>query len=91
MTFEREPYLSEVEKANQTCEHWRKSNLDEGNLAGAHVALEVVDGDLSVMLQVTLLAQDVMDAGHYFVPLIVVSMPANIKNQLHFHLSGSMV
>lgn len=33
------------------------------------------------MLQVTLLAEHVMDAGHDFVPLVVVSIPAeNIQN-----------
>lgn len=52
-------------------------HLDEGDLAGADVAFEVADGDLSVMLQVALLTEDVVDAGHYFVPLIVVSVPGN--------------
>lgn len=57
-------------------------HLDEGNLAGAVVVLEVADGDLSIMLQVTLLTEHVVDAGHDFVPLIVVPIPAqNTKNQ----------
>lgn len=55
-------------------------HLDEGNLAGADVAVEVTDGDLSVMLQIALLTEDVVDTGHYFVPLIVVTIPGqNIK------------
>lgn len=32
-----------------------------------------------------------MDAGHYFVPLIVVSIPADIKNQPNVHPSGSKI
>lgn len=51
-------------------------HLDEGYLAGADVALEVADGDLAVMLQVALLTEDVVDAGHDLVPLIVVPVPA---------------
>lgn len=53
------------------------SHLDEGDLAGADVAVEVADGDLSVVLQPALLTQDVVDAGHHFVPFIVVSIPGN--------------
>ena len=57
-------------------------HLDEGDLAGADVVLEVADGDLSVMLQVALLTEDVMDAGHHFVPLVVVSVPGQ-NNKIH--------
>lgn len=57
-------------------------HLDEGDLAGAGVALEVADGDLSVMLQVALLTEDVMDAGHHFVPLVVVAVPGQ-NNKIH--------
>lgn len=56
------------------------THLDEGNFAGADVAFEVSDGDLSVMLQIALLAEDVVDAGHYFVPLIVISIPEQNTN-----------
>lgn len=58
----------------------RSLHLDEGNLAGADAAFEVADGDLSVVLQVALLTEDVMDAGHDFVPLIVVSVPGQNTN-----------
>lgn len=50
-------------------------HLDKGDLAGADVAFEVSDGDLAVMLQIALLTEDIMNAGHDFVPLIVVSIP----------------
>lgn len=50
-------------------------HLNKGNLAGADVAFQVADGDFSVMLQIALLTEDVMDAGHHFVPLVVVSIP----------------
>lgn len=50
-------------------------HLDKSNLACADVTFEVFDDDLSVMLQISLLAEDVMDASHYFVPLIVVTIP----------------
>lgn len=72
--------MSDMLKTKQRWNLRWTPHLDEGNLAGAHVALEVVDGDLSIMLQVSLLAQDVMDAGHYFVPLIVVPIPADVRN-----------
>ncbi len=55
-------------------------HLDKGDLAGADVALQVADGDLAVMLQIALLTEDVMDAGHHFVPLIVISIPAQSTN-----------
>lgn len=51
-------------------------HLDEGNLAGAGIALQVADGDLAVVFQVALLAEDIMDTGHHFVPLVVISKPA---------------
>lgn len=54
----------------------RMIHLDEGNLAGAGIALQVADGDLAVVFQVALLAEDIMDAGHHFVPLVVFSKPA---------------
>lgn len=54
-------------------------HLDEGDPAGAGAALQVADGDLAVVFQVPLLTQDVMDAGHHFVPLIVISKPAEEK------------
>ena len=69
------------------------THLDEGDLAGADVALEVADGDLPVMLQVTLLTEDIMDAGHHLVPLIVVVVPGQKnpnrqKNPLKFGQLG---
>lgn len=48
------------------------SHLDEGDLAGADVTLGVSDGHLSVVLQPPLLTQDIVDAGHRLVPLIVI-------------------
>lgn len=50
-------------------------HLDKSNLACADVTFEVFDDDLSIMLQIALLAEDVMDASRYFVPLIVVTIP----------------
>lgn len=50
-------------------------HLDKSNLACADVTFEVFDDDLSVMLQIALLAKDVMDASRYFVPLIVFTIP----------------
>lgn len=55
-------------------------HLDKGDFAGADVICKILDGDLSVMLQVALLTKDVMDAGHYFVPLVVVTVPAKNIN-----------
>lgn len=46
--------------------------LDEGDLAGAHVAVLVGDDVLSVVLQRPVLSQDVVDARHHLVPFIVV-------------------
>lgn len=57
-------------------------HLDEGDPAGAGVALQVADGDLAVMFQVSLLTEDVMDAGHHFVPLVVISKPAEKKKEI---------
>ena len=48
------------------------AHLDKGDLAGACRAFEVADGDLSIVLEVTLLAQHVVDASNHFVPLIMV-------------------
>lgn len=56
-------------------------HLDEGDPAGAGAALQVADGDLAVVFQVSLLTQDVMDAGHHFVPLVVISKPAEKKKR----------
>lgn len=56
-------------------------HLDEGDPAGAGVALQVADGDLAVMFQVSLLTEDVMDAGHHFVPLVVIAKPAEKKKK----------
>lgn len=54
------------------------AGLNEGDLTGARVAVEVTDDDLPIVLQVALLAQDIMDAGHHFVPLIVVPKPKRV-------------
>ena len=51
-------------------------HLDKGDLAGAVVALVVLDGHLSVVLQIPLLTQHVVDAAHHLVPLVVVPVPA---------------
>lgn len=48
------------------------SHLDEGDLAGAEVTLGVSDGHLAVVFQPPLLTQDVVDAGHHLVPLVVI-------------------
>ena len=58
----------------------RFTHLDEGYLAGADVALQVLDGDLAVVLQVTLLTQHVVDAGHDLVPLVVVTVSGQNTN-----------
>lgn len=50
-------------------------HLDKSNLADANTAFKVLNGDLSVMLQVTLLTENIMDAGNSLVPLIMVSIP----------------
>lgn len=50
--------------------------LDEGQLAEAGAALGVPDGDLAVVLDPPPAAQDVVHAGGDFVPLVVISKPA---------------
>lgn len=65
------------------------THLDEGNLAGADVAFEIADRDLAVMLQVALLTQHIVDAGHNFVPLIVVSKPGQQTIVLSLCTCGS--
>lgn len=66
-------------------------HLDEGDPAGAGITLQVADGDLAIMFQVSLLTEHVMDAGHHFVPLVVISKPAEKNKEIQiFPLFFSM-
>ena len=58
------------------------THLNEGDPAGAGRAAEVGDGHLAVVLQVALLAQHVVDAGHHLVPLVVVAVAEHRKHGL---------
>lgn len=49
--------------------------LDKSDLAVADIAAAVLDGNLPVVLNPTLAAQNVVDAGRHLVPLVVVSAP----------------
>lgn len=62
------------------------AGLDKGDLTSACVAVEVTDDNLPIVLQVALLAQDIMDTGHYFVPLIVVPKPERVIEGKAFHI-----
>jgi hypothetical protein len=62
------------------------AGLDKGDLTSARVAVEVTDDNLPIVLQVALLAQDIMDTGHYFVPLIVVPEPERVIEGRVFHI-----
>lgn len=58
------------------------ADLDEGDLAGADVALGVSDDHLAVVLQPALLTQHVVDARHRLVPLVVVPVPTSRKQEV---------
>lgn len=61
-------------------------DLDEGDLARAHVALGVLDDHLPIVLQPALLTQYVVDAGHCLVPFVVIpvtDMTAVQQKTLH--------
>lgn len=51
----------------------RSSHLNKGDLALTDVAAAVPDGDLAVVLDPALPAENVVDAGRHLVPLIMVS------------------
>lgn len=53
----------------------KSQHLDKSNLAVADIAAAVPDGNLPVVLDPALAAQDVVDAGRHLVPLVVVSSP----------------
>lgn len=60
------------------------SHLDKSDFTLAGVTVDIFDGHLSIMFDPTLTAQDVMDAGCYFVPFVVVPKP-NKRKKYHTH------
>lgn len=60
------------------------AHLDKGDFTLARVAVDVPDGHLSVVFDPALAAQDVVDAGRHFVPLVVVAEPAG-SARAHTH------
>lgn len=61
------------------CHNWcffsASQHLDKSDLAVADIAAAVPDGNLPVVLNPTLAAENVVDAGRHLVPLVVVSTP----------------
>lgn len=54
-------------------------NLDKSDFTLAGVTVDIFDGHLSIVFDPALAAQDVMDAGCYFVPFVVVPKPNKKK------------
>lgn len=61
------------------------SHLDKSDFTLAGVTVDIFDGHLSIMFDPALTAQDVMDAGCYFVPFVVVPKPNKRKKNSHTH------
>lgn len=56
-------------------------NLDKSDFTLAGVTVDIFDGHLSIVFDPALAAQDVMDAGCYFVPFVVVPKPNKKKDK----------
>lgn len=58
-------------------------NLYKCDFTLAVITVDVFNGHLSIVLNPALTTQDVMNAGCYFVPFIVVPKPVNTKEIFH--------
>lgn len=77
-----------VSPQSLTSSMWVCPDLYKGDLAGADITLFVSYDHLTIVLQPTLLAQHTVDAGHYLVPFIVITITTHTKMQYFTHLMG---
>lgn len=66
------------------------THLIEGHFAGADVTVQVSDHYVAVVLEPPLLTEDVVDAGHCFIPLIMISVSVTSTEELtvkHTHIT----
>lgn len=57
------------------------THLDKCDLTGADWTFQIVNNDFAVVLEVSLLTEDIVDARHHFVPFIVVPVSTSTVYQ----------
>lgn len=51
------------------------SHFDEGDLTRALVTIQVLNDDITVMFKPPLLTEDIVNARHHFIPLVMIPVP----------------